>query len=48
MERKILIYSKLKNMKINYTSLDMKNEILKCLNNKTKFSLLRMGDGEIL
>jgi hypothetical protein len=48
MERKILIYSKLKNMKINYTSLDMKNEILKCLNNKTKFSLLRMGDGEII
>jgi hypothetical protein len=35
-------------MKINYTSSDIKNKILKCLREKTKFSLLRIGDGEMI
>jgi hypothetical protein len=38
----------MKNVKINYTSSDIKTETLKCLNDKTRFSLLRMGDGEMI
>jgi hypothetical protein len=48
MIKNILIYSRMKNIKINYTSSDIKNETLNCLNNKTRFSLLRMGDGEMI
>jgi hypothetical protein len=35
-------------MEINYNSTEIKNEIIKCLKEKIKFSLLRMGDGEMI